>query len=72
MDWITDWSEIDSDETYIVCPVNTGRSSKQPYLGQPQMMKGWQVQRLIPRLYAALPMPAFKGFPPQEGRTDAS
>lgn len=57
-EWITDWSKLERTENYIVCPIN--KTGDRRWLGQPQRMIGWQVERLMPRLYAALPMPEFK------------
>lgn len=56
--WITDWAFIVAKEKYIVCPINS--SDGRFYLGQPSgIFLGWQVQRLMEKCYAALPMPEF-------------
>lgn len=60
--YITDWKEVTDDEQYVVFPINA-RGDKSLYLGQPSVMKGWQVKRLRERCYAALPMPPFSGLP---------
>lgn len=61
MGWITDWAQItDEDVYYIVCPINQRGDGGPLYLGQPiGRMAAWQVRRLLPRCYAALPCPPF-------------
>ena len=56
--WITDWSLIDQDEKYIVCPI-VASADKSLYLGQPSTMLGHQVRGLMEKFYVALPMPEF-------------
>jgi hypothetical protein len=54
--WIFDWSKLDDDAMYIVCPINVAHEHY--YLGQPLgRMRGWEVKRLRPKCYAALLIP---------------
>lgn len=69
-DWITDWDLIEDDKTYLLCAINT-RGDGGTYLAGSSlnMLKGWAVRRLMPRCYAALPMPEWRGLPPKEKTT---
>lgn len=55
MKWISDWSEIESEASYFVCPIN--KTEDRYWLGQPERLVGWQVKRRRKGLYAALLMP---------------
>lgn len=55
--WVYEWSTIEDKARYIVCAIGSGHAGL--YLYRPELLDGWQVKRLMPRCYAALPMPAF-------------
>ncbi len=59
MNWITDWNEIHESATYITCAVGVSRTDGSFYLYEPQLLLGWQVKRLMEKVYAALPCPPF-------------
>lgn len=60
-EWIIDWSKIDSDKRYIVCPINETNTGE-IYIGQSiGVMQGWAVKTMLPRCYAALLFPDFDG-----------
>ena len=60
--WVWTWESIDPDATYIACALNMpANGSGAMYLGRPQLLKGWQVSRLMPKCYAAIACP---GLPP--------
>ncbi len=64
--WITDWSLIDEESLYIVCPINAHEGGVLS-LGQPaERAKGWYVKRLTERCYAALECPKFTGLTAKE------
>lgn len=66
MTWITDWTLLQDDKTYIACPLY--QHGQDPiYLGQPIIgfLKGWEVKRLLPKCYAAIELPPFQ-FQQQE------
>ena len=62
--WITDWDQIDPNESYIVCAINQDKDGRQ-WLGHPSFLRGWQVKRMMERCYAALRYPEFPGLDPQ-------
>jgi hypothetical protein len=56
--WITDWALVNDANRYVVFPINQERGRL--YVGQPVgNQAGWQVKRLRPGCYAALPLPPF-------------
>ena len=57
VDYITDWSEIDSDGEYVVFAI-AARQTEGYYLYRPEMYRGSQVKNLMAKCYVALPMPA--------------
>lgn len=62
-DWITDWSKIEDNKKYLVCPINSKVTDGTLYLGQPTAIEsGWKVKRYMEKCYAALPVPEFKGI----------
>lgn len=60
MNWITDQQSVSRDAAYIVMAIGQ-RADKSTYLYNPQVMSGWQFQRLMRGCYAAIPMPEWKG-----------
>jgi len=56
--WVWTWETIDEQQTYLVCNLNAASNgSGAIYLARPQLMKGWEVSRLTPKCYAAMPCP---------------
>lgn len=62
MEWIFEFNALGDYDKFIVCSINQERpqgGKESFYLAGPTIAFGWQVKRLMPRCYAALPIPEF-------------